>query len=145
MKERALYSYLRENLTYLEFGGNLVLRAFDLTVTHYDALRLLSLEEGQRMGELGKRLLCDNSKMTRIIDHLAERGLAERRPDAEDRRAWQVFLTPAGETLRDQAAAVHETYLQEQFAILDDSEQVQLAQHLDRLRQRIKPSGETND
>lgn len=141
MAEQDLYNLLRESLVYLESGGHAALQAFDLTVAHYDALRLLSLETGQRMGELGRRLLCDNSKTTRIVDHLAARGLAERRQDADDRRAWLVFLTPAGTALRDRALVAHQAYLQEQFAILNENEQAQLVQMLGRLRQHLESGG----
>jgi DNA-binding MarR family transcriptional regulator len=145
MAEQDLYNLLRENLVFLESGGHATLQNFDLTVAHYDALRLLLLETGQRMGELGRRLLCDNSKTTRIVDHLAARGLAERRQDAADRRAWLVFLTPAGAALRDRALIAHRTYLQAQFAVLNENEQVQLAQMLAHLRQHLESGGPTHD
>jgi DNA-binding MarR family transcriptional regulator len=83
--------------------------------------------------------------MTRIVDHLAARGLAERRQDALDRRAWQVFLTPSGAALRDRALIAHQTYLQERFAVLNVGEQVQLAQLLERLRQQLELRGLSHD
>jgi DNA-binding MarR family transcriptional regulator len=145
MVEQDLYNLLRESLVHLESGGHAALQNFDLTAAHYDALRLLSLDEGQRMGELGRRLLCDNSKTTRIVDHLAARGLAERRQDAADRRAWLVFLTPAGAALRDRALIAHHAYLQAQFAILSTHEQAQLVQLLGRLRQHLASGGPSHD
>jgi DNA-binding MarR family transcriptional regulator len=141
MAEQDIYNLLRENIVFLESGGHVALQAFDLTLVQYDALRLLSLDEGQRMGELGRRLLCDNSKTTRIVDNLAARGLAQRRQDAADRRAWLVFLTPAGAALRDRALIAHRAYLQAQFAILKENEQAQLAQLLGRLRQHLESGG----
>lgn len=77
------------------------------------------------MGVLVDRLLSDNSKMTRMVDQLEARGLAQRRQDAEDRRAWQVYLTAAGAELRAQAVEAHDRYLEQIFAALNE-EQKQL-------------------
>jgi DNA-binding MarR family transcriptional regulator len=122
MHPTALYNTLRETLVYLEVGGSHTLKAFDLSVAHYDLLRLLSTAQGQRMGVLVDRLLSDNSKMTRMVDQLEARGLAQRRQDAEDRRAWQVYLTDAGAELRAQAVEAHDRYLEQIFAALSEEQ-----------------------
>lgn len=145
MNEQILYRQLRDNLIYLEHGSQVVLQAFGLTVAQYDALLLLSLSKGWRMGELGKRLLCDNSKMTRIIDHLVGKGLAERRQDSADRRALLVFLLQAGADLREQAAFVHQSYLKAQFSIFTEKEQGQLASFLERLKFHIRNGNNFNE
>jgi DNA-binding MarR family transcriptional regulator len=113
------------------------LEPFELTLAQFDALHLLGVEAGQRMGELGGRLLIDNSKMTRIVDYLSERGWVERRPDPTDRRAWCVYLTADGEAQRERATEAHQAYLKEQFAILDSEEQEALAGLLVKLRERF--------
>ncbi|MBI1297285.1 MarR family transcriptional regulator [bacterium] len=123
MQTPALYNTLRETLVYLEVGGSHTLQAFDLSVAHYDLLRLLSTAQGQRMGVLVDRLLSDNSKMTRMVDQLEARGLAQRRRDEDDRRAMQVYLTPAGAELRTQAVEAHDRYLQQVFGVLSEEQQ----------------------
>ncbi|MCB0115005.1 MAG: MarR family transcriptional regulator [Caldilineaceae bacterium] len=138
MKPTTLYNSLRETIVYLEVGGSDVLAQFDLSIAHYDLLRLLSTEQGQRMGVLCDRLLCDNSKMTRMVDQLEGRGLVQRRRDEEDRRAWLVRLTDAGDALRAQALTVHEDYLQQVFATLSDDDQRTLGDLLAHVRQQAK-------
>jgi DNA-binding MarR family transcriptional regulator len=138
MKEQNLYNSLRESVVLLAVGGQRALEPFDLTVDQYDALHLLGVEEGQRMGELSGRLLSDNSKMTRIVDYLSEKGWVERRPDPTDRRAWCVYLTPAGANHREKATNAHQHYLKEKFAALDNEAQQQLITLLTALRQNIE-------
>ncbi len=137
MIQQTLYNQFRENLVLLAAGGQRALEPFQLTLAQYDALHLLGIEEGQRMGELGSRLLIDNSKMTRIIDYLSDKGWVERRPDPTDRRAWCVYLTKTGAKQRDKATKAHQTYLQEQFAALDSHAQGQLNTLLTTLRENL--------
>lgn len=136
--EQGLYHMLRESVVLLAAGGQRALERFELTVDQYDALHLLGLEEGQRMGELTSRLLSDNSKMTRTIDYFTEKGWVERRPDPTDRRAWCVYLTPAGAEHREKATRAHQQYLKEQFASLNNEQQKNLNTLLAALRQNLE-------
>lgn len=138
MKEQNLYNQLRESVVLLAAGGQGALERFELTVDQYDALHLLGVEEGQRMGELSRRLLSDNSKMTRIIDYLSEKGWVERRPDPTDRRAWCVYLTPQGAIHREKATRAHQSYLKAQFTALNAEEKQQFSTLLTQLRQNFE-------
>jgi DNA-binding MarR family transcriptional regulator len=140
MWEQELYNRLRENIVLLTSGGQQALEPFELTVAQYDALHLLGVEEGQRMGELSGRLLSDNSKMTRTIDYLAEKGWVERRPDPTDRRAWCVYLTPDGAAQREKATRAHQGYLQGQFSALEADQQQELGRLLAIIRDQNRSS-----
>jgi DNA-binding MarR family transcriptional regulator len=65
------------------------------------ALRFL--EQPQAMGRMAELLRCDPSNVTAIVDALEERGLAERKPSAADRRVKVVELTAAGRKMRTRA------------------------------------------
>lgn len=52
------------------------------------------LGDGPRQIELAEKLDLDPITVSRAIDRLLARGFAERRRDAEDRRAWRIYLTP---------------------------------------------------
>jgi DNA-binding MarR family transcriptional regulator len=71
-------------------------------LTPGDARALGSLEpgEGRPMGALAEEWVCDASNATWMVDRLEERGLAERRTVATDRRVKLVVLTPLGERTR---------------------------------------------
>ena len=49
-----------------------------------------------RLGELSKQMHISAPTVTGIIDRLEESGYVKRTPDAEDRRAIKIHLTPAG-------------------------------------------------
>ena len=55
---------------------------------------------GRPMKQLAGQWRCDASYVTSLVDGLEERGLAERRAHATDRRAKLVALTPLGEKTR---------------------------------------------
>jgi DNA-binding MarR family transcriptional regulator len=53
----------------------------------------LAEEDGLHIGELGRRSRLSKQTMTTMIRLLEERGLVERRPDVDDRRASRIYLT----------------------------------------------------
>lgn len=132
-----VYQTLREVFVLLEFGNRRTLAPFELDNLEYGTLLLLDLETGWRLVDLRERLLCDKSKMTRIIDCLEERGLVERHPDPDDRRAWQVFLTENGLALLKQAQAAFLESLRGRFAVLDAIEREHLNTLLETLRANL--------
>jgi DNA-binding MarR family transcriptional regulator len=132
-----IYQTLREVLVLLEFSNHRTLAPFELDNLEYGTLLLLNLETGWRLVDLRERLLCDKSKMTRIIDYLEGRGLVERHPDPDDRRAWQVFLTENGLALLKGAQAAFLESLRGRFAVLDAIEQEQLHTLLETLRANL--------
>lgn len=132
-----VYQTLREVFVLLEFGNRRTLAPFELDNLEYGTLLLLDLETGWRLVDLRERLLCDKSKMTRIIDCLEERGLVERHPDPDDRRAWQVFLTENGLALLKQAQAAFLESLRQRFAVLDAIEREHLNTLLETLRANL--------
>jgi DNA-binding MarR family transcriptional regulator len=64
-----------------------------LTLAHWVLLTALWRQDGMTVGELARYYKSDNTVLTRTLDRMAERGLIERRPDPEDRRAVRVHLT----------------------------------------------------
>jgi DNA-binding MarR family transcriptional regulator len=71
------------------------LEGSSLTLAQARALVYVSRHEGVRQVDLADMLEVQPITLARLIDQLAEIGLVERRPDPNDRRAYQVFLTPS--------------------------------------------------
>ena len=69
---------------------------FDLTPQLVTAIQVLNDHPDTIMSEFAEYMFCDASNATGVIDKLEARGLAERRPAENDRRAKCVRLTPAG-------------------------------------------------
>lgn len=86
-----------------------------MTVAQAATLEALS-DGGLRLGELGRRLGIAPSTLSRNLDRLVDRGLVDRRPDPDDRRALRAELTNAG---RRAAESVHEQELEFSRAVLD--------------------------
>lgn len=66
-----------------------VLRPAELTVTQYNALRILrgAGDAGLMCGEIGERMITKESDITRLLDRLEARGLITRERPVENRRA----------------------------------------------------------
>jgi len=71
------------------------LEGSSLTLAQARALLYVSRHEGVHQVELAELLEVQPITLAHLIDQLAEAGLVERRADPVDRRAYQVFLTPA--------------------------------------------------
>lgn len=54
---------------------------------------------GTSMGDMARRMGCDPSYITALVDDLDARGLAKRVPDPIDRRVKNIVLTDAGQAL----------------------------------------------
>jgi DNA-binding MarR family transcriptional regulator len=71
--------------------------------------------------------------ITDIVDGLERLGLAERRPDATDRRAKLVAITEAGQACLDVASATRERALTQIFGALSEKDRATLLRLLDTL------------
>jgi len=67
------------------------------------ALLVLPLDEAMPMRQLARRLGCDNSYVTALVDALEERGLAVREQHPTDRRVKVIVLTGKGQELAKRA------------------------------------------
>jgi DNA-binding MarR family transcriptional regulator len=109
------------------------LAPLDLHPRHFGMLSHLAAAEGQSQQALSKALGIHRSAVVTLVDDLEQRGLAERRRDPVDRRAYTLYLTPAGrELLADlqQAADDREAEL---LTALSASERSQLISLLRRV------------
>jgi DNA-binding MarR family transcriptional regulator len=77
--------------------------------------------------------------ITDIVDALERQGLAERRPDATDRRAKLVAITEAGEACLGVASAARERLLKQIFGTLSQEDRATLLRLLDVLDDATRP------
>jgi DNA-binding MarR family transcriptional regulator len=118
-------------LAHLRFAERL--RPLGLHPRHYGMLGHLAAAEGSSQQALADALGVHRSAMVALVDDLEGRGLAERRRDPADRRAYTLHLTAAGRELhgRLKAIAEHEDALL--LAGLDAGERRGLVDALARL------------
>lgn len=79
---------------------------FDLTVDQWVLLDHVFRNPGISQNTLAELTAKDAPTVTRIIDLLNKKGLAERRMAEDDRRKFLIFLTPAGEAKYNQVLPI---------------------------------------
>ena len=101
-------------------------RVDGMTPSRMTALAVLAAEEPLRMGELAARLGISAPTVSRLVEHLAERGFLERTTDEDDHRATRVRLSAEGHrglaAVREHGAGL----LADRIAALDDGERAAL-------------------
>lgn len=68
----------------------------DVTPAQAGLLFVLGRQDGVLMGEAGAALDMGPAGISGLVDRMSSAALVERRPDAADRRALRVWLTPKG-------------------------------------------------
>jgi DNA-binding MarR family transcriptional regulator len=110
-------------------------------LTPPQAISLMRLMPGDppSLGDLAKHMHCDASYATALADRLEERGLAERRVSAGDRRVKELVPTPAGVAARER---LRRAYLTGPAALADlTPEEVEVFHRIaTRLSQSVDPS-----
>jgi DNA-binding MarR family transcriptional regulator len=110
------------------------LAPWDIAPSHSRALGVLTRHGAMRLSELSDRLHIAARSTTEVVDGLQDRGLVERRPDPQDRRATLVALTEegtrVGQAIRSSRDAEAEAY----FSVLSEAERTDLTGILRKLR-----------
>jgi len=94
----------------------------DVTPEQWGVLLCLWREEGLTQSELADRTVKDRTTITRILDLLEKKGLAERRKDASDRRTFRIHLTEAGKRSREVLFPLVRGYAEKIYADLLETE-----------------------
>ncbi|MBB1388438.1 MarR family transcriptional regulator [Shewanella sp. SG44-6] len=134
MKRFESLSYLISHLNIaLQQEIDTRLKRYDLDSKLWPVLFTLWQEEGLSQTELSKRCDVANYTMTRLLDHLQVQGFITRHQEADNRRAFQIFLTDNGKALQQdllhEAAWVNERFLE----ALTDSEQYEFMRLLNKV------------
>ncbi|MGW4768794.1 MarR family winged helix-turn-helix transcriptional regulator [Nocardia sp. NPDC004278] len=127
---------LEQELKKFFAGHGLEFWEFDMLAT----LRRSGGAKGLTAGALNQVAMLTSGAITNRIDRLAAKGLVERIPCVEDRRAILVQLTPTGRTLIDELLPLHMANEQRLLAVLDQQNRDQLA---DQLRTLAESLGDT--
>jgi DNA-binding MarR family transcriptional regulator len=118
----------------MDDGDRRVLAPLNLSPLEYAVLQHLDIEHGQRLTDVGAKLLCVKSTITRIVDRLEREGLVLRTPDPDDRRAQRLFLTAHGAAIRMEALTAHNSAIEQRMSVLSLDDQQQLQTLLTKLR-----------
>ena len=100
-------------------------------------LTLLSLQPEISTKDLFYLLGIRQQSLNELLGKLETAGLVERKPSESDRRVMMVRLTEQGRE-RQQAAQARQDQLHEIFSCLEDEEQENLADYLDRIADELE-------
>ena len=92
----------------------------------FGVLAVVQRDPGITQQAIGEAAGVDPSTMVATLDSLEERGLAERRPHASDRRKRAVFLTEEGEEATRRAQRIGKQVGKETLGALSKDERRQL-------------------
>jgi DNA-binding MarR family transcriptional regulator len=118
----------------LRHRTKLALEPWDLSPSLGRALSVLSRHGDMRLSGLAEHLRIAARSATEVADDLAERGLAVRRPDPDDRRATLLSLTEKGVSTAEAIRAARKTESENFFADLTESDRDELARLLRKLQ-----------
>ena len=108
---------------------------FATTLPRFDVMAQLDREpDGLTMSALSRRLMVSNGNVTGIVNRLVAEGLVARRAEQGDRRSHRVRLTAAGKDAFDAMTPVHERWISDALAQLDEPDKAHLVDLLGRLK-----------
>jgi len=101
---------------------------------------LMHLHRHEQCGisDLSEQMDVTTAAASQLVDKLVQAGLLARAEDPNDRRAKQVSLTAAGETLIKKAIAERSRWVDELAKILNDEERMKVAEALNILTEKSR-------
>lgn len=110
------------------------LAPWDIAPSHSRALGVLLRHGAMRLSELSDHLHIAARSTTEVVDVLQDRGLVERRPDPQDRRATLVAPTDEGTRVGQAIRASGDAEAEAYFSVLSEAERKDLTGILRKLR-----------
>ncbi len=109
----------------------------ELTPAQARALRVVLMrDEPPRLSLVAERLRVAPRSATEVVDALEQRGLVERTPDPDDRRATRVRATDEGRAMGTVMGRARERAADEYLARLSDTDRVALHRILSALEEQ---------
>ena len=104
-----------------------------LTTMEFGILEALHHKGPLLLGEIQRKVLVTSGGITYLVDRLVTKGLVQREPSPDDRRARFAVLTPTGAQLIGRIFPKHAEFLTRTMATLSMDEQARVTAMLRRL------------
>lgn len=109
-----------------------------LLLPHFSVVNhLIRVKDGQTPLAIAKAFQVPKTTMTHTLAGLEKHGLIAMKPNPEDARSKQVWLTDAGRAFRETAIASLQPDIEEIADTLDLDELTDVVQKLSRVRKRL--------
>jgi DNA-binding MarR family transcriptional regulator len=109
----------------------------NLTLAQARALLGVFRWQGIRQVDLADFMEIQPISLARLLDQLAENGWVERRPDPKDRRAFQLYLTPAAAPIVKLIKEASQEFQNRAMAGLSGEQREALIAGLNKLRENL--------
>lgn len=119
------------------------IRAEGLRVPEWRVLACLHDRDGAMITRLARFALIEQSRLTKIIIQMEDRGLVRRQGDVEDRRRVRVWLTDAGAQLSARLVSDARQHEQSLLKMLGAGDGARLKTTLRSLIERVAPDALT--
>ncbi|CAM5445912.1 MarR family winged helix-turn-helix transcriptional regulator [Rhodanobacter lindaniclasticus] len=110
----------------------------NLRFTQFLILKRLARLGPMSASELARSVELDGGAMTRQLDQLEHKGYLRRCPHEQDRRALRIELTDAGQAVWRQLTDCNERVLNAAQRPLNEAEQAQLHDYLERVLHALR-------
>jgi len=110
----------------------------NLRFTQFLILKRLARLGPMSASELARSVELDGGAMTRQLDQLERKGYLRRCPHEQDRRALRIELTKSGQAIWQQLTGCNERVLHAAQRSLDEAEQAQLHDYLERVLHALR-------
>lgn len=101
-------------------------------------LRILSEKQGISQKELAEKMHIRPASLSELITKLETKGYVVRVQNQDDKRVYNIRLTPVGSELARQLAQAKTGYGRDIFSVLNETEAKQLTAILDKLAHAIE-------
>lgn len=116
------------------------LQPLGLTQAQWRALAKLSRDGNLRQNQLAEELEIKPMTVTRLVDHLEELGLVERRTDPSDRRAQRLHLTEKAMPIIDELWRQADRLTAEILEGVSETERTGLVRVLEQIKGNLSAS-----
>ena len=113
-----------------------LLKDLELTYPQFIAMVVLWGQDGQTVGELGKKLFLQSNTLTPMLKRLEALGYIKRSRDSADERQVRIHLTEKGRKLHVQASGIVRAV--RDATGLEDKQMKVLVMDVDALRRKLE-------
>jgi MarR family transcriptional regulator, organic hydroperoxide resistance regulator len=111
--------------------------SLEITAAQFLVLRRLWQGDGILTSVLMREVASDGGTITGLLDRLESKGLIRREHDRADRRARRVFLTPAGQALKEPLLGILSALEEDALAGFSPEERSALIRALERVGENL--------
>jgi MarR family transcriptional regulator, 2-MHQ and catechol-resistance regulon repressor len=109
------------------------IESHDITRENFMILELLYSKGPLPVQKISEILSIPSGSITYVVDKLEKKGLVERQPNPNDRRASNVVLTEEGRALFDEIFPKHVATISQNLSFISNDEKEQLIDLLKRI------------